>query len=251
MSNSLAIRPKNLIKTGEIVKLGDHFLACGDSTDPELVSKLVGTHEIQLILTDPPYGVDYVKAKEFIGSTGHKAILNDQLQTDQEYRMFTEAWLAAVKPSMASKNSTYIFNSDRMIFALREGMMAAGFKLSQLLVWAKTSAVLGRLDYLPQHELIAYGWTGTHQFHKGKDRSVIIYPRTKKNQLHPTMKPVGLLRRLILNSSKIGGLVYDPFGGSGSTLMACEQTKRRCLMIEKDPTYCQIIIDRFHKLARS
>ncbi|MBT7484216.1 site-specific DNA-methyltransferase, partial [Candidatus Peregrinibacteria bacterium] len=86
---------------------------------------------------------------------------------------------------------------------------------------------------------------------KGKDHSVIVYPRTKKNNLHPTMKPVGLLRRLILNSSNIGDFVYDPFGGSGSTLIACEQTKRRCLMIEKDEKYCQVIIDRFNKLTTS
>ncbi|MBT5015920.1 site-specific DNA-methyltransferase [Candidatus Peregrinibacteria bacterium] len=251
MNNSPAIKPKNSIKTGQIVQLGDHFLACGDSTDPELVSNLLEAHEVSLILTDPPYGVDYVKAKEFIGSTGHKEILNDEPQSDSKYRDFTTDWLALVKPSMTAKNSLYIFNSDRMIFALREGMIAAGFRLSQLLIWAKTSSVIGRLDYLPQHELIAYGWTGAHEFKKGKDHSVIVYPRTKKNNLHPTMKPVGLLRRLILNSSNIGDFVYDPFGGSGSTLIACEQTKRRCLMIEKDEKYCQVIIDRFNKLTTS
>jgi len=105
------------------------------------------------------------------------------------------------------------------------------------------------MDYLPQHEFIAYGWFGTHEFHKSKDKSILFYPKPNKSKLHPTMKPVGLLRRLILNSTKVGDAVYDPFGGSGSTLIACEQTKRRCLTIEVDPKYCQTIIDRFNKLT--
>jgi DNA modification methylase len=99
------------------------------------------------------------------------------------------------------------------------------------------------------HELIAYGWHGTHQFHKSKDKSVLFYPKPNKSSLHPTTKPVPLLRHLILNSSKIGDTVYDCFGGSGSTLIAAEQTRRRCLMIELDPDYCQTIITRFEKLT--
>jgi DNA modification methylase len=113
----------------------------------------------------------------------------------------------------------------------------------------KTQAIVGRLDYLPQHELIAYGWLGVHEFHKSKDKSVIVYPKPSKSILHPTMKPVGLLRQLILNSSKIGDTVYEPFAGSGSTLIACEQTRRKCVAVEMDPHYCEVIIRRFEKLA--
>ena len=105
------------------------------------------------------------------------------------------------------------------------------------------------MDYLPQHELIAYGWFGTHSFERSKDKSVLMYPKPSKSLLHPTMKPIPLLRGLILNSTKLNGIVYDPFGGSGSTLIACEQTKRTCFMVELDPEYCQTIIDQFEKLT--
>jgi len=136
-----------------------------------------------------------------------------------------------------------------MIFALREGMLTAGFKFSELLVWVKTHSVIGRMDYLPQHELIAYGWYGTHEFLKSKDKSVLVYPKPNKSKLHPTMKPIGLLRNLILNSSRVNDIVFDGFMGSGSTILAAEQTKRKCLGIELDPDYCQVAIDRFEKLT--
>jgi len=105
-----------------------------------------------------------------------------------------------------------------------------------------------RKDYNPQHELIVYGWYGQHKFESRQGKTVIFNPRPQKSVLHPTMKPIPLLRKFILNSTKIGDTVYDPFGGSGSTMIGCEHTKRRCLMIEKDETYCQVIIDRFNKL---
>ena len=136
-----------------------------------------------------------------------------------------------------------------MIFALRDGMLDAGFRFGQLLVWLKTATVVGRLDYQPMTELICYGWHGTHAFHKPKDKNVIICPKTTKNDLHPTMKPIPLLRRLILNSSRIGGTIYDPFGGSGSTLIAAEQTKRRCFMIEIEPKYAAVICQRYEKMT--
>ena len=136
-----------------------------------------------------------------------------------------------------------------MVFSLRDGIVDADFRLTQLLIWIKNNVVVGRLHYLPQHELIAYGWFGSHEFYKAKDKSILVYPKPNKSPLHPTMKPVGLLRNLILNSSKIDDYVYDPFGESGSTLIACEQIKRRCLMVEIDPEYCQVIIDRFQKVT--
>ena len=124
-----------------------------------------------------------------------------------------------------------------------------GMHFGQILVWVKNHSVLGRLDYLPQHEMIVYGWYGTHEFMKSKDKSVLLCPKPNKSKLHPTMKPVSLWRRLILNSTTVGGYVYDGLGGSGSTLNACEQTKRKCLMIEIDPEYCQVICDRFEKVT--
>ncbi len=240
-----------LIKSGQIYKLGEHLLACGDAKDQALLKRLVLTDRISLILTDPPYGVAYVEGKAHLTKIKKqsKIIANDHEQTEEAYRLFTKEWLGAVKPYLSKKNSLYIFNSDRMLFALRNGILDANFKFTQLLIWIKNHAVVGRMNYLPQHELIAYGWYGTHEFYKAKDKSLLFYPKPNKSPLHPTMKPVGLLRNLILNSSKIGDWVYDPFGGSGSTLIACEHTKRKCLMIELDPEYCQVIINRFEKLT--
>jgi DNA modification methylase len=238
------------MKPGQIYQLGQHRLAYGDGTDGQLVTKLIGDDQVRLILSDPPYGVAYVESKaSLVKNMVHTAIQNDQNQSAEQYTAFTKAWLDEVVPYLTKKNASYIFNSDKMLFALHDGMLAADVRFSQLLIWVKTQAVIGRLDYLPQHELIAYGWHGTHEFMHSKDKSVLTYPKPSKSKLHPTMKPVGLLRNLILNSSRVGDIVYDPFGGSGSTLLACEQTKRRCLMVEIDLRYCQTIIDRWQKLT--
>jgi len=240
------------ITIGTIIQLGHHRLICGDATDTSLIAKLCGDDKIDLILTDMPYAVEVVKGRaEFASGKGkdHKHIANDHHQTEEQYAQFTADWLNACKVYLSPKNAYYSFNGDLMIYAHRQGFLDAGFKVSQLLVWAKTTNILSRQDYLPQHELILYGWHGAHQFQKSKDKSVLIHPKTKKNTLHPTMKPVGLLRRLILNSTKLGQVVYDPFGGSGSTLIACEQTKRKCLMVELDPSYCHVIAQRWAKMT--
>lgn len=238
------------INIGDIFQLGDHLLLCGDSLEQDQVERLLNGKSIDLVLTDPPYGVGYVENKSgFAKISNDTVIANDEEQSEDEYAIFTQGWIGSVLPYLNDKNTFYIFNSDKMIFALREGMRQAGVRFTQILIWIKNHAVIGRMDYLPQHEFIAYGWFGTHEFHKSKDKSILFYPKPNKSKLHPTMKPVGLLRRLILNSTKVGDAVYDPFEGSGSTLIACEQTKRRCLTIEVDPKYCQTIIDRFNKLT--
>ena len=179
----------------------------------------------------------------------HRKIANDHIQSEYEYRNFTREWMEACKANMSTRNSFYIFNCDKMLFSLREGIRDSGYHFTQLLIWAKSHAVIGRMDYLPQHELIVYGWMGKHVFMKSKDKSILAYPKPSKSLLHPTMKPIGLLRRLILNSSKINSVVYDPFGGSGSTLIACEQTKRKCRMVEIDHLYCEVILKRFADLT--
>lgn len=243
--------PKKSIKIGDVFLLGDHKLVCGDAREPKIVASLLGDDHVSLLLSDPPYGVAVVESKAGFTVTqrNHRVIENDHTQSEAEYRRFTHEWLAPLIPYLKRQNTLYIFNSDKMIFALRDGLQDSGCKFAQLLVWIKNQAVIGRMDYLPQHELIAYGWHGSHKFYKAKDKSVLVYPRPSKSKLHPTMKPVGLLRRLILNSSKIGEVVYDPFVGSGSTLLACEQTKRQCRAIELDPKYCQVAIDRWEKLT--
>lgn len=241
------------IKRGDIIQLGEHRLLFGDTRDKEKIKELVGTDKISLILTDPPYGIDYVASKSgFSQSLGKpKDIANDQLQSEEEYIKFTEDWLKVILPYLNRKNTIYIFNSDKMIFALRQAIKNVGVYFSQLLIWVKSNAVIGRLDYLPMHELIAYGWFGVHSFKKSKDKSILFCPKPSKSKLHPTIKPLSLLRRLILNSTNIGDTIYDGFGGSGSTLIAAEMTGRKCLMVEMDEEYCEVIIKRFNAIHDS
>lgn len=243
------------IKQGDIYQLGDHILACGNSGDHHFVKKVVEGRKIRAILTDPPYGVAYVENKKGVSDLGVKGgakpIMGDQIQTEEEYRAFTTNWLLAVAPFLADYNAYYIFNADSMFPALREGIRRAEFYYSQLIIWVKNTVVVGRKDYLPMHELIAYGWYGRHKMERSKAKSVLFHPKPARSRLHPTQKPVGLLRKLIPNSTKVGEWIYDPFCGSGSTLIACEQLGRRCIGIELEPSYCQIIIDRWEKLNGS
>jgi DNA modification methylase len=128
-------------------------------------------------------------------------------------------------------------------------MKAAGFYYSQGLIWVKNTSVLGRKDYLLMHELIAYGWFGRHKMERSKAKSVLVHPKPSASRLHPTQKPVGLIRKLIPNSTKINEYIYDPFLGSGSTLIACEHLGRRCIGIDLDPSYVATTIDRWEKLT--
>lgn len=242
-------KQKSLISYGTILRIGDNLLACGDARDTGLVNRLIGKEKIKLIVCDPPYGIKMVEQKfHFAKIKVNRNILNDDIISESQYAQFTRDWLIPIIPHLVRKNSAYIFNSDKMLFALRRGMESTGMKFSQFLIWIKNHSVIGRKDYLLQHELIVYGWHGAHEFMKSKDKSVLFYPKPNKSPLHPTMKPVGLLRNLILNSSRISDIVYDPFLGSGTTIIACHQTRRRCLAVEIDPVYCQTTIDRFEKL---
>jgi len=238
-----------LVKKNKILKLGPHRLCCCDCRDKDLVAKLVGKKSIKLILADPPYGVSYVQGKEgFCKIKKRVKVKNDNLVSEKAYRKFSSSWLAAAACHLLPKNSFYIFNSDKMIFALNEAIKEAGFKLSQILIWIKNNQVVGRKDYLLKHELIAYGWYGAHEFIKAKDKSIIFYPKPQSSPNHPTTKPIGLVRRLILNSTRIGDVVYDPFAGSGTTLIAAEQTKRVCITAEISKDYRKTVIDRYRKV---
>ncbi|MFH1472908.1 MAG: site-specific DNA-methyltransferase [bacterium] len=243
-------KSSNSIRYGDSFRLGNHLLLCADSRNKDMVARLIGKHKIKAVITDVPYGVATTESKEnFRTLSKNKSIANDHLQTDEEYRKFTRDWIEAIRPHLERKNNFYIFNSDKMIFALREGMLEADLKFCQLLIWVKTHAVVGRMDYAPQHELIAYGWYGTHEFLKPKDKSVLVCPKPNKSPFHPTTKPLALIRRLILNSTRIDDVVFDGFLGSGTTLLACEQIRRICIGVELDPEYCQTTIDRFEKLT--
>lgn len=241
---------KNSVSPGTIWQLGDHRLAFGDCRDTALLKHLLGKDKINLLCCDIPYAVAAVESKRgFSKLSKDKEIANDHLQSDVAYRAFNREWLEAVKPFLAKKNSAYVFNSDKMIWPLREAMIDVGFKIAQLLVWVKSQPVIGRLDYAPQHELILYSWFGSHIFRRSKDRSVLFHPRPTKSKFHPTTKPIGLIRRLILNSTEISDVVYDGFVGSGTCILACEQTKRRCIAVDVDLEYCLTTIRRWEQLS--
>jgi len=243
---------KKIIQRGDIYKLGNHIVGCGDCLDSGFVNKIVGDKKIRAIICDPPYGVAYVEGKRDLGKLGvgsDKVIIGDQLQTDEEYIKFTKAWLEAVKPHLESYNACYIFNGDMMYPALRTGMKEAGFYYSQMIIWLKNHVVLGRKDYLPMFELIAYGWCGRHKMERSKAKSVLYHPKPAKSKLHPTQKPVGLLRKLIPNSTKMNEYIYDPFLGGGTTCIASEHLGRRCIGIDLDPEYVSTSIERWEKLT--
>ncbi len=241
---------QNSIKQGDIFKLGNHYLGCGDSRDKEFVKKVIGEHKIKAVICDVPYGIAVTESKQnFRTLLKDKVVANDHIQSDKEYAIFTQDWIEAITPHLERKNAFYIFNCDRMIFALREGMLNAGCKFGQLLIWVKTHAVIGRMDYAPQHELIAYGWHGVHEFLKSKDKSVIVHPKPNRSPFHPTTKPISLIRHLVLNSTRIGDVVFDGFLGSGTTILACEQIKRVCIGIELDIEYVRTAVSRFENLT--
>jgi len=244
---------KKTIQPGEIYKLGNHVLICGSSTNEKHVAELMKhAGKVRMILTDPPYGVGYVEGKKDFAKLGKenvKVIMNDHLQTEEEYANFTDAWMSAIKPYLDTYNACYIFNSDLMFRALRNGIDQAGFYYSQMLIWVKNTVVMGRKDYLPMHEVAAYCWYGRHKMNRPKGKTVLFHPKPASSKLHPTMKPVGILRKILPNNTKAGEWVYDPFGGSGSTLMACEHMGRYCAMVELDPGYCSTIIERWETLT--
>lgn len=237
------------IKYGDVYSLGTHKLLVGDCRDPKLMEVFLKDQTIKSINVDVPYGINLSASKKELGKNlkVDADILNDQYQSPDEYIQFTRDWLKLVKPYLATKNSFYAFNCDKMVFALRDAFVSEGFTVSQLLVWLKDRAVIGRKDYLPQTELIMHGWFKTHEFLKSKDKNVIVYPKPSVSPLHCSQKPVGLIRRLILNSTRIGDTVFDGFAGSGTCVIACEDTQRKCLAVELSLTYCQTILDRFRK----
>lgn len=241
------------ITKGDIYMVNNHIIGCGDSTDKEFVARVVGNNKIRVILSDPPYGVAYVENKQNfleLGSSNEKIIANDHIQTSEEYREFTRKYLSAVSPYLDNYNACYLFNADPMYPALRSGMGDAGFYYSQMLLWIKNQPVMSRKDYLSQYELIAYGWFNKHKTERSKGKNIIYHPRPSKSKLHPTMKPVGLLRRLIPDNTKRGDTIYDPFLGSGSTAVACEHLRRRCIGIELDPEYVETVLRRLEKLTK-
>ena len=237
-------------------KLGEHRLLLGDATNKEDINQLVGSDKVNLLLTDPPYGVGYVEGKEEFLKATQKNIKAKKFVdikgdgVEEDYYDFSQKWLGAVRPHLKDKNSFYIFNGDSKLREFMNALHDLKFTKSAILIWLKNHLVVGRKDYHPQHELIVYGWYGTHNFFGNKDKTTLFYPKPNKSKLHPTMKPPALLRRLIYHSTKPGDIVLDPFAGSGSTLIACEQLGRKCLLMEYEEQYCNTIVERWEKLTK-
>jgi len=226
-------------KVGDIWTLGRHRLICGDSTKEETYKKLMDGKKANLVVTDPPYNVNYE------GSAGK--IKNDNMDNDKFYNFLFDAF-SNMEKVMADDASIYVFHADTEGLNFRKAFNDVGFYLSGCCIWKKPSLVLGRSPYQWQHEPCLYGWKkkGKHQWYSGrKETTIWEFEKTKKNADHPTMKPIPLLAYPITNSSMSNTLILDPFGGSGSTLIACEQTDRSCYTIELDEKFCDVIVKRY------
>lgn len=237
-------------KLGDIWQLGRHRLMCGDSTDASQVAKLLGGTNIQLYLTDPPYNVAY--GYDGTATEGHRkdglVVLNDKMDNDKFEEFLTNAFNAA-NANMEKGASFYIFHSDGYSYWFRKALInTVDLELRENLIWVKNSMVLGRQDYQWRHEPCLYGWKkgASHNwFSDRKQTTVMEFDRPTKSVEHPTMKPIPLFAYLIQNSSQEGWNVYDSFGGSGTTVMACEQLDRNGFLMELDPHYCDVIINRW------
>lgn len=226
-------------RLGDLWLLGRHRLICGDSTAEETYKLLMDGKKANLTVTDPPYNVAYeAKAGK---------IQNDDMKDDEFYNFLLAAF-TNIYNVMENDASIYVFHADTEGLNFRKAFVDAGFYLSGVCIWAKQSLVLGRSPYQWKHEPILFGWKkdGRHRWYSDRKQSTVWnFDRPSKNDLHPTMKPVALCAYPIQNSSMSNCIVLDPFGGSGSTLIACEQTNRICYSIELDEKYTDVIIKRY------
>jgi len=230
--------PKTVL--GDVWLLGDHRLMCGDSTSIDAVEKLMDGQKADQMVTDPPYNVDYK------GSTG-KTIKNDN-QTDSAFRQFLTDAFTCAYAVMKAGASYYIWHADLESYNFRGACKDSGLPVRSCLIWNKDSFVMGRSDYHWKHEPCLYGWKegSSHLWASDRKQSTILQcAKPKSNDVHPTMKPVELMEYQIKNNTKGSDIVLDLFGGSGSTLIACEKTSRHCRMMELDPKYCDVIIKRW------
>lgn len=237
-----ALNKAAFVKQGDVWTVGRHKLMCGDATSADDVNTLMGEKKANLIVTDPPYNVAFE-------SSDGLSIKNDKMENTKFY----EFLLAAFKnmaDHLEKGGAAYVFHADTEGLNFRKAFIDAGFHLSGCCIWVKNSLVLGRSDYQWQHEPVLYGFlqNGKHYWSKNAGRSqttIWNFDKPKKNRNHPTSKPLNLLAYPIGNSSQENAIVIDTFGGSGSTLMTCEQTNRTCYMMELDEKYASVILRRY------
>lgn len=231
-------------KRGDVWKLGDHRLMCGDSTVITDVEKLMNGQKADMVFTDPPYNVAYEG-----GSKKREKIKNDEINNFYDFLLDCYSCCSSI---MKDGASIYVCHSELERMNFTKAFFDAGFKLSSVIIWAKNNSTFSmNKDYKQKHEPIIYGWKGVgHKWRGGNCEDTLWeIKRPSKSDLHPTMKPIELCARGISNSSEANDIVYEPFGGSGSTLIACEQLNRKCFMMELDEHYCDVIIQRWENLT--
>lgn len=229
------------VKAGDLFGIGEHRLLCGDATDESAVAQLLNGAKADMIFTDPPYNIDYT------GKTKQRLKIQNDSMTDEEFSEFLVKAFGAMRKVCDGGTPYYVCHADGKTMLFRQALMDIGFEVKQTVIWAKQSMVLGRQDYQWQHEPILYGWAAgaSHKWYGGRaETTVWEIDRPTRSEEHPTMKPVELCARAIRNSSRKGDTVLDPFGGSGSTMVASENTNRKCRMVEISPAYCAVILQR-------
>ena len=269
-------------KLGDIYQLGNHRVMCGDSTNPDDIDQLLDGAEMDLCVTDPPYNVNYEESVAGQSSTTrvNRDISNDKMD-DNTFYNFLLAFYSQMLRTLKPNGAYYIFHADSEGLNFRKALVEAGGVVKQNLIWVKNTLVLGRQDYQWKHEPCLYGWGAGHYFTKDRTQTTVFEDKADldklskeelkqmvkelledkvpttiihedkplKSDVHPTMKPIRLISRLVANSSKKGENVIDFFGGSGSTLISCEMLGRNCYTIELDPKYVDVIIDRWETLT--
>lgn len=235
-----------ITKPGDVWILGKHRLMCGDSAQKEDVMRLMNNQDADMLLTDPPYNVDYV------GKTSEALKIKNDNMSDNQFYEFLKKVFENMYSVTKEGASIYVFHADTEGLNFRKAFKDAGYKLAECLIWKKDCFVMGRQDYQWQHEPILYGWKegATHHFINDRTQSTILeFDRPRQSSLHPTMKPIDLVARLLKNSSKENDKILDLFGGSGSTIIAAEQLNRNCYTMELDPKYCDVIVKRWESLT--
>ena len=233
------------IVVGDIFEIGEHRLLCGSSTQTDTWKRLMGDELADLVITDPPYNVAYT------GGTKDALTMKNDSMADGDFYQFLYDFYTALGSYTKAGGAWYVWHADSEGANFRKAMADAGIMVKQCLIWVKNALVMGRQDYQWKHEPCLYGWKegAAHSWYSDRKQTTVLnFERPQRNAEHPTMKPIPLIAYLIGNSSKAGDIVCDGFGGSGTTMVASEQMNRRCRMMELDPKYCQVIVDRMKAL---
>ena len=236
-------------KEGDIYELGDHKIFCGDCRIVENVNKLMLDKKANMVLTDPPYGVNYNKKNEYLNKRFGGNRITNYMEADDttDFKSFSFDFIKNFK--LTEYNTIYIWINGKNAYELCDSMRKNNIYIASQLIWLKNNHVLTRQDYVSKYEMCFYGWKDKHKFYGGFSTDVLEFDKPLKNKLHPTMKPIKMMEKLIRDGSVGKNIVYDGFLGSGSTLIACEKQDRVCYGFELNPIYCDVIIKRWENFT--